>query len=95
MLASRVVTALILISLVVAGALYLSTPVLALIFALVVMIAGLEWIRLAGIQTTGGRVLFLVSLVAAMGTTGWLMFTDPRWAWWIALVAVVWWLMRL
>ena len=92
-LARRIVTALILIALVVAAAFYLSTPILSLVFAAVVMAAGMEWTHLAGIRTATGRWLFLVMLGAALGLVAWLLNTDPGWAWRIASAAVLWWIL--
>jgi len=92
-LARRIVTALILIFLVVAGALYLSTPILSLVFAVVVMAAGMEWTQLAGIRTVTGRLVFVVILGAVLSLVAWLLHTDPRWGWWIASAAVLWWLL--
>lgn len=92
-LARRIVTALILISLVVAGALFLSTPMLSLVFAVVVMAAGWEWVQLAGIRSASGRWIFLVALGTVLGLVAWLLDTDPRWGGWIAWAAVLWWLL--
>jgi len=67
MLLQRVATALVLVPLVVAGVLHLSTTALALILALVVLMGGWEWTRLAGIDSITGKISYLLVLAAVMG----------------------------
>ncbi|MCP4289728.1 MAG: phosphatidate cytidylyltransferase [Gammaproteobacteria bacterium] len=66
MLLQRVATALVLVPLVVAGVLHLSTTALALILALVVLMGGWEWTRLAGIDSIPGKISYLLVLAAVM-----------------------------
>jgi len=62
----RVITALILIPLVVAGVLYLPTLYLALLLMLVVILGGLEWTRLAGLESTPAKLMYSLILVSFM-----------------------------
>jgi phosphatidate cytidylyltransferase len=62
----RLVTALVLIPLVVAGVLFLPTLYLALILAAVVLLGGLEWTRLSGIHSLPGKGLYLLLLASAL-----------------------------
>ncbi len=65
----RVATALVLMPLVVVGVLLLPTPYLALIFAAIVLLGGMEWTRLAGIRSFPGKIFYL----AVLATLLWLM----------------------
>ena len=66
MLFQRVITALILIPLVIAGVLQLSTLNLSLFLALVVLMGGFEWTRLAALDSLPGKLLFLLLLALSM-----------------------------
>jgi phosphatidate cytidylyltransferase len=93
MLKHRVVTALILVPLVLAAVLLMPTPWLAIVLALIVLAAGNEWTRLAGIHSVPGRVSFLALLLLAMGGVFLLMempgfrtsFFGAASLWWIFL----------
>ncbi len=65
----RVATALVLMPLVVAGVLLLPTPYLALIFAAIVLLGGMEWTRLAGIHSFPGKILYLALLATLLWLT--------------------------
>jgi phosphatidate cytidylyltransferase len=93
MLAQRIITALILIPLVFAGVLYLPTHLLALIVALLVLIGGVEWSRLARIETVHGRLLFLLLLLAVLGGMALVLEQGQRWIFWMSLGATVWWIL--
>lgn len=93
MLLQRILTALVLVPLVVSGVLYLPDPYLALVLALVVLIGGWEWTRLAGLGSTPGRLLFLV-LLGGLLALGWLLLQEvPRSILWVSASAGIWWLL--
>jgi phosphatidate cytidylyltransferase len=66
MLLHRVLTALILLPLVIAGVLYLPTDGFALLLAIVVLLGAIEWVRLAGLITLLERILFLLATTLGM-----------------------------
>jgi phosphatidate cytidylyltransferase len=66
MLRQRVITALIMAALFLSAVMFLSLPVLALVFALVVAAGGWEWSRLAGLQNVIARLLYVILLGAVM-----------------------------
>lgn len=74
MLAQRILTAMLLIPLVVGGVLYLSTPWLAVILALVVLVGAQEWARLAGITSWAGQLLYMVLMALALGLSSLLLW---------------------
>lgn len=93
MLLQRILTALILVPLVVGGALYLPDPYLALILAVVVLLGGWEWTRLAMLESVAGRVVFLCLLVGLL-VAGWLLLQEmPGSALWVSSLASLWWLL--
>jgi phosphatidate cytidylyltransferase len=65
MLKQRILTALILIPLVIAGILYLPVPAIASILALLVLQGAWEWSRLAGMHVIGMRIAY-VGVLALM-----------------------------
>jgi len=96
MLKQRILTALVLIPLVVAGILYLSKAAIALIFAVVVLQGAWEWSAMAGLKHKVIRLLYVAVAAAGlfflwpgtgdrflMETTGYLSA-----AWWV--LAFVW-----
>ncbi len=89
MLKQRVITALILAPLVIAGVLLLPTGVLALLLALVVAVGAREWAILSGIPSLAGQVGYSLALLAAMLGVFYLLPT-PGYLWVIAL-SVFWW----
>ncbi|MCW8889627.1 MAG: phosphatidate cytidylyltransferase [Sedimenticola sp.] len=66
MLLHRILTALVLLPLVIAGVLFLPTNGFALVLAVVILLGASEWLRLAQLVTAKERVLFLVSMVFAL-----------------------------
>ncbi len=91
MLAQRVLTAALLVPLVVGGVLYLSTFWVALFFAAVIMLAALEWARLAKISAPLWKGLFLLLTAAALGVAA-LMISNPVFNYWLLATASVGWL---
>lgn len=90
----RVATALVLMPIVVCGVLLLPTPYLAVIFAAIALLGGLEWTRLAGIHSIAGKIsylallavlLWLFNLLLAYPLPANLFFTATG-IWWIAVV---------
>lgn len=94
MLAQRILTALILIPLVVGGVLYLSTPWLAVILALVVLLGSLEWARLAGISSKGGQWLYAALMALAMGLSS-LLLWQPQLIFWLYAIVTAGWLLEM
>ena len=76
-LLQRIITALVLIPLVVAGVLLLPTFYLALIFGLLTLLGGMEWTRLSGIDSVPGKIGFLVLLIE-----WWVHHRGARWPNW-------------
>ncbi|MFV8818281.1 phosphatidate cytidylyltransferase [Haliea sp. E17] len=66
MLKQRILTALIMAGLFLAGVFYLPQPALAAVFALLVVLGGWEWSRLAGWRSPVSRGLFLLVLMTVM-----------------------------
>ncbi len=67
MLSQRILTALVLAPLAVAGVLWLPTWQFALVLGLILLGGGWEWSRLAGIESGAGRLGFLVLLGGWLG----------------------------
>lgn len=93
MLFQRVITALILVPLVIAGVLYLSTLSLSLLLALVVLMGGLEWTRLAALDSWSEKLLFLFVLAVSMAGLGLSVHTFPNWVFPITLFSTLFWVM--
>lgn len=96
MLWQRVLTALVLIPLVVAGILYLDTPVLALVLGLMVLVGAYEMARLAQLRGVAPQLAFVIAVAVLL----WLAqrFVTPslaiasQWVmtlWWILMTAVL------
>ncbi len=86
----RVVTACVLIPAVIAAILFLPTKYLALCFAAIALLGGLEWANLAGISSKYAKSIYLVFLAFCLWGTHELLATS----WfrdWFFLVVVVWW----
>lgn len=67
MLRQRVITALIMAGLFLAGVVFLSLPWLAFLFAVLVCLGAWEWSRLCGWNTPATRGLYVLGLAAALG----------------------------
>ena len=89
MLQQRILTALILVPLVVAGVLWLPTPQFALVLALFVVTGGWEWSRLAGIASVLRRLAFVAVLVAWL-VLFWTQGAGPLLSGFLVLVVVFW-----
>jgi len=89
----RVITALILIPLVVAGVLQLSTLTLSLFLALVVLLGGFEWTRLAALDSLPGKLLFLLLLALSMAGFALLFHTFPLWVFPSTLLFTLFWIL--
>lgn len=88
----RILTALVLVPLVVAGVLYFSTPLLALVLALAVLVGGWEWARLAGMESRQ-RVLYLLLIGLLLGVSALLIYYRWYWGYWLFAAASGWWLL--
>ncbi|OOZ37078.1 phosphatidate cytidylyltransferase [Solemya velesiana gill symbiont] len=90
MLIQRLITALILIPLVIAGVLYLPITILAAVFALIVLLGAREWTALAGIRNFSGKLLFFAVVTAGIAGAYWLI-QRPELALYMFVASVVWW----
>jgi len=90
----RILTALILIPLVVAGVLKLSNPALGVVLALVMLLGAWEWSAMSALQRNSGRALY-VALVAAAILVAERLSEVSGGLGAILLVALVWWLAAL
>jgi len=95
MLKQRLLTALILAPLVLWGVLVMSNQTLMLVMALVVLVGGNEWARLAGAVGWLERGLYLGVLVLAMTGLAWLAALNQDWMLWLMAANVLWWLVVL
>jgi phosphatidate cytidylyltransferase len=89
MLKQRTITALVLAPLGILALLFLPTPALSLITAVVVVVAVWEWTRLSGFVTRPPRSA-AVALSALALVPLWLLRDTPL-AWWIIGAGVAWW----
>lgn len=94
MLKYRILTALILIPLVVAGVLELSNPALGVVLALVMLLGAWEWSAMSGLHQTSGRAVYVVLVAAAIVGAMWLA-ASPGGLGVILIVALLWWLAAL
>jgi phosphatidate cytidylyltransferase len=93
MLKQRVITALVLAPLVIAGALFLPSEILAWLLALVVALGAREWALLSGIQAFAGQLLYGLLVLFSMLA---LLYLFPSSAY-VGLVglSVLWWVIAL
>ena len=92
MLKQRILTALILVPLVVAGVLGLGTWSLGGVFAAVILLAGWEWAALAGLSPTPARIGYVVVLGLLM-LAGVPLLAVPAGALWLPGLALLGWLL--
>ncbi|MEJ2592299.1 MAG: phosphatidate cytidylyltransferase [Candidatus Thiodiazotropha sp.] len=93
MLKQRVITALILAPLVIAGVLLLPNDTLSLLMALVVAFGAREWAQLSGIDPLWGQLLYSLLLLALMLAV--YFFLPSAWTFWVIAFSVLWWLSAL
>lgn len=93
MLKQRLLTALILVPATVLLVLYASTPTLALLLGLVVLLGAMEWSRLCGFASPVGRSLFMVSVTLLMVAGEWLRREQLGDL--LYLAATLWWIIVL
>ena len=91
MLLQRLITALILIPLVIAGVLYLPTTSLAAIFALIVLLAAREWTSLAGLEQFTHKFVFFAAVTAGIAGSYWLI-QRVEMAWLLFAASTLWWI---
>jgi phosphatidate cytidylyltransferase len=92
MLKQRLLTALILAPLVLWGVLVMSNLTLMLVMALVVLVGGSEWARLAGASGWLEQGVFLGLLALLMAGLAWLATQHQDWLLWFMAANVLWWL---
>jgi phosphatidate cytidylyltransferase len=95
MLKQRLITALILAPLVLWGVLMLSNQALMLVMALVVLVGGSEWARLAGAGGWLEQGLYLGVLMLAMAVLAWSAPLRQDWILWLLAANMLWWLLVL
>lgn len=76
MLRQRILTALVLIPLVIAGVLLLPTVWFGILFGLVLLMAAEEWSKLAGLTSYVQHMGFLASVTVGVLATVWMLFYD-------------------
>ncbi|WP_375737615.1 phosphatidate cytidylyltransferase [Pseudomonas boanensis] len=89
MLKQRIITALVLLPIALAGFFWLSGGAFALFIGVVVTLGGWEWARLAGLPFQTQRIAY--AAVVAVLLLG--LYHLPALAAWVLLVGVVWWLL--
>jgi len=92
MLKQRILTALILIPLVIAGIIYLPTSAIAGILAVLLLQGAWEWSRLAGCQSNIARVAYVITMALVLWYC-WTVITDQSFTRLLANVAAVGWLL--
>lgn len=95
MLKQRLITALILAPLVLWGVLAMSNQMLMLMMALVVLVGGNEWARLAGAERWTQQGVFLGILALSMAGLAWMAERYPDLMLWIMAANILWWLVIL
>ena len=91
MLKQRVITALVLVPLVVAGVLLLDTLPLGLLLGAVILLAGWEWADMAGLATSPTRIAYLAVLSLLLAAAAYLATRDATL--WLLLPALGGWLL--
>ncbi|HXK57213.1 MAG TPA: phosphatidate cytidylyltransferase, partial [Gammaproteobacteria bacterium] len=92
MLLQRVITALVLVPLVVAAVLQLSTLTLSFFLALVVLLGGFEWTRLAALGSLPEKLMFLTFLAAIIAGSAVTFHKYPQWVFPSALIFTLFWI---
>lgn len=92
MLLQRVITALVLVPLVVAAVLQLSTLTLSFFLALVVLLGGFEWTRLAALGSLPEKLVFLTFLAAIIAGSAVTFHKYPQWVFPSALIFTLFWI---
>jgi phosphatidate cytidylyltransferase len=95
MLKQRIITALILAPLVLWGVLKLPNQYLMLVLALILLVAGYEWVKLAGVTRRFEQGLLLLMLALTMAGLGYLSYVHMEWIKWIMAANALWWLVVL
>jgi phosphatidate cytidylyltransferase len=94
MLKQRLITALILISLVVWGILSLPLVYIAAVFALIILIGAWEWARLSGFEQFPVRIVYVVLFALTLWQL-WEIRDQSRMTSTTAYIALAWWLLAL
>jgi phosphatidate cytidylyltransferase len=89
----RVITALILAPVMILAVLFLSTHLLAVLFAAFIMLAAREWASLSGIASLGGQLAYCATLLLVMFGTFYLL--PPQGHLWVIVLNALWWLFTL
>ena len=93
MLKQRIITALILAPLVLGAIYYLSTPVVAVILGLIILIGAWEWAGLSGFETFQSRAIY-TAVIAALMFASYPLITQSSMNIFL-IVACLWWLFAL
>ncbi|WP_338036111.1 phosphatidate cytidylyltransferase [Halomonas binhaiensis] len=92
MLRQRVITAVCLVPVALAGLFGLDGGYFALFTAMIVLLAGREWANLAGVASGAGRLTVVAVLAVAMAL---LWFSGQSQAWWVLVIGALGWALNL
>lgn len=91
MIGARIASALLLAPLAIAAIVWLPTPIMAALVAVILLLGLWEWTHLAGLTSPAARMTWLTGNAAAMAALAW--FGWPHLAPGVVLLGGVWWLM--
>lgn len=92
MLKQRIITASILATLLITGLFTLSTPMIGVMLAFVVLLGGWEWARLIGVRSEPGRAAYVGLLLVGLWLAQWLVVSHAQAFLYILAAAALWWL---
>ncbi len=95
MLKQRLITALILAPIVLWAVLIVPNQYLMLLLALLTLVGGYEWVKLAGVTRRLEQWLLLLCLALCMAGLAYLSFMRMDWVLWIMSANALWWLVVL
>lgn len=95
MLKQRVLTALVLGPFIIWSILTFSHLALSIEMGLIVMLAGWEWARLAGVNQQLGRVSYALVVVGCLLLVAWLLHANPDVLMPILYIATIWWIFAI
>ncbi len=93
MLKQRVITAIILASMIVGAVIFLSTQVLAMILALIICIASWEWAACAGFETLSHKITYVSIILLCLMAC--LLLLDKQWILLIIVSGFLWWFIAM
>jgi len=93
MLKQRVITAIILGSVIISAVIFLSTEMFALILAVIICVAAWEWAACAGLQDTTQKVLYVSFILFCLIAC--LIFLQNQWIFLIIACGIIWWIIAM